>query len=217
LTVTENNSKLSGYDAFCIFTAVYLHFNDDSYDYWKYKGHVKAKKESFTLRKDRYSFIKLGRMYNEFELPYFLACNHYHGDKGMWIRNFDGAEAKMVYSKWLHRQNTRPQLLQETLTKLGDLRPMLPRVGQEYPKLLAKVMGGEVSAEVLVILDHFFNLIEGWDQSLGEDFAWTTFKHKFLRYKPFITNYTVFDTTQFKQIISTHNASITDSSRINNE
>ena len=41
-----------GFDVYKTYLAIKLHFQSDSYDYYKYGGKVNAKLDTFTKRKD---------------------------------------------------------------------------------------------------------------------------------------------------------------------
>ena len=58
--MTEN----TGFAAFALYNALKIHFSSDSYDFFKYNGKTNVSKQSFTTRKDKYSFYKLSRKYS---------------------------------------------------------------------------------------------------------------------------------------------------------
>ena len=56
-----------GYNAYKTYVALKNHFTSDSYDYFKYKGRVRVKEESFLKRKDKFYFEKIEKKYLTFE------------------------------------------------------------------------------------------------------------------------------------------------------
>ena len=54
---------MTGYEAFCLYTSLKLHFNSNSYDYFKYHGKVNTSVDAFENRKDKWHFYKLSRRF----------------------------------------------------------------------------------------------------------------------------------------------------------
>jgi hypothetical protein len=75
-----------GFDVYKTYLAIKLHFQSDSYDYYKYGGKVNAKLETFTRRKDRYFFYKLGTKYGQDDILDFFVAN-FIADSKRWIGN----------------------------------------------------------------------------------------------------------------------------------
>ncbi len=56
---------MTGYEAFSLYESLKLHFNKDSYDFFKYNGKTNVTVTSFENRKDKYHFYKLSRKYSD--------------------------------------------------------------------------------------------------------------------------------------------------------
>ena len=54
-------------DVYLMYCALKAHFKGD-YDYHKFSGQTKVKRDSFWKRKDRVFFVKIGRKYNDGEI-----------------------------------------------------------------------------------------------------------------------------------------------------
>ncbi len=68
--MTEN----TGFAAFAMFHALKLHFTG-SYDYVKYNGKTNVSKQSFSIRKDKFTFYRLSRKYSLDELRNYYISN----------------------------------------------------------------------------------------------------------------------------------------------
>jgi len=191
---------IPGYEAYTIFNSVRLHFNQEKFDYFKYNGHSKVSFEAFDVRPDKYSFVKLGRNFTEQELPYFLAVNFYETPK-MWIRDFWDENCKTRFLSWVESQKKRETLFIQDLGKLNNLKDMIVCSDNQFPSLLTKHFQGEITKDTLLILDHYMRLTVGWNKHLKDDFIWSEFYKKFIKYKPFFYNYTLFDTTLYKNLL----------------
>ena len=52
---------MTGYEAFCLFSSLKLHFTQDQYDFLKYRGKTRTSVEAFENRKDKWQYYKLSR------------------------------------------------------------------------------------------------------------------------------------------------------------
>ena len=86
--------RLSAYETYCLYLAIKSHFTTQSYDYHKYQGKVKASKESFDIRKDRFLFQKLSRKYSNDQMNDFLISNCIKGKK--WVGEFLDDDAENI-------------------------------------------------------------------------------------------------------------------------
>ena len=59
---------MTGYEAYCLYNSLKLHFNSDSYDYFRYNGKISSSIEAFENRKDKYHFYKLSRRFANDEI-----------------------------------------------------------------------------------------------------------------------------------------------------
>lgn len=193
---------MGGLEAYGIFSAVRLYFVGD-YDYWKYGGRIKCKPDVFNLRKDKYSFVKLSRLFTEQDLPYFIAINVFTNHK-LWVRDLFDPQAKVAFSNWVVRQKNRSKFFQEDLNNLNDLKQLVVPKENAHPELFNKLQQTEINVDTLVILDHFMHLTKGWNETLKEDFIWTNFYKNYCKYRTFVYNYTMFDTTSLKNMITQH-------------
>jgi len=100
--------------------SVRLHFTNDHFDYFQYNGKSRTTIETFDLRKDKYSFHRIARMYDEGELPYFYAVNFFHKDKN-WISELLKDEAKQLFKDWKNWQSARAENFNEDLNKLKQI------------------------------------------------------------------------------------------------
>ena len=48
--------RMDAYEAYQKYLALRTHFKDDKYDYHRYHGKLKANRDRFEVRRDKYSF-----------------------------------------------------------------------------------------------------------------------------------------------------------------
>ena len=88
---------MTGYEAFTIYHALKLHFNQDSYDYFRYNGKSRITVDNFEKRKDKYYFYKLSRQYTSVEdYRNFLIANFVEDEK-IWVGKLLEEESVINY------------------------------------------------------------------------------------------------------------------------
>lgn len=114
-----------GYAAFRIYTAIKLHFDSDSYDYFKYNGNVRATPDSFNKRNDVYFFEKLAKEYDLNTIVYKnlaqvrLAGG---GTNKYWIKDLLSRDNDKEYFRWKAYVDSYPIYLKN---ELGSIREFL--------------------------------------------------------------------------------------------
>ena len=195
---------MNGYDAYKIFQAVRLHFTSKKFDYFTYNGKSKTSLDTFNMRKDKYLYHKIARMYDEDELPYFFAINFTKGDK-QWINSMlNGGDE--TYKEWKKWQQSRLYNFTNDVEKLGDVgfeKLIICKDGQ-FPELLNFVFQNEISYDTLVILDHYIKLMDAWNTKIEDDFMWKEFYEKFKKYKPFFIHYAPLSDPHYVKVIKAY-------------
>lgn len=178
----------TGFVTYAMFHALKLHFTSDSYDYVKYHGKTNLSKQTFSTRKDKYSFYKLSRKYSLDELKNFLVANFLVKDI-TWVGDLLGPEGEENYIKWQKRNQAL------TYTFKNDMMYLLENFDRDkifivengnYPVLLQEMMRNKISIETLMILENQFHFIELWSKKISDDIIWPNIKRRIMKYKPFV-------------------------------
>lgn len=184
---------MTAYEAYKKYMAIRLHYQSDSYDYFKYNGSVKTTESKFDTRKDKYFFHKLSKM-DDIEL--FLACN-LRDDCNVWIGNLFDEKYKENYVT----TNKTIQSLQYTfeldLSKYYDLNEGLNVVNGEYPKMLSDYNRKEIHHETLVILNDTLKVFDYWEKELNDRVLFPTIRFKLEKYSPFVR----YDRKKFQKLL----------------
>ena len=185
--ITDN----SGYESFCVYNALKLHFSSESYEYFKYHGKTNVTKDTFMKRKDKYTFHKLSRKYSLDEFKNYILSNIIYGKAG-WI----GEMTEDSYMRW--------QKINQSLTYVwkNDIIYLMDQVASptelitvkngEYPKLLTETMQENIAFETLVIMDDLLGFFDMWSKKISDDIIWPNIRIKALKYKCFL-NYSKSD------------------------
>jgi hypothetical protein len=193
-----------GFDVYKTYLAIKLHFQSDSYDYYKYGGKVNAKLDTFTKRKDRYFFHKLSTKYGQDDILDFFVAN-FIADSKRWIGNLLQNDGKDVYLDYKKRKESFAYHFR------GDCNNVVNDFGKrglsfddgfavsmgQHPRMLRLLIQGKCSYQTTVVLNHFLNFTKNWDKEITENVVWPEISLKVARVKPFIN----FNATECKLIM----------------
>ena len=191
---------MTGYEAFSLYTSLKLHFNSDSYDYFKYNGKVNTSIDAFENRKDKWHFYKLSRRFdNEEQGRDFIVANLVH-DPNVWVGNLLVEESNIQYRK---RQKVIQSLTYtftneiESLMNHSNPNDLFMSHEGEYPDLLIKLLHEEVSLETICILNQVLGFLPSWDRKIGDTIHYPNISKRIKKYTPFIP----FEPTKYKLIL----------------
>jgi hypothetical protein len=191
---------MTGYEAFCLYTSLKLHFNSDSYDYFKYHGKVSTSIEAFENRKDKWHFYKLSRRFANVDICRdFLVANLVH-NQDVWVGHLLTNESDEEYRK-------RQKIIQSlTYTFTNEIESLMSHDKPndlfmshdgEYPELLIKLLHEEISLETVCILNKVLEFLPSWDRKIGDTIHYPNVSKKIKKYTPFIP----FEPTKYKLIL----------------
>lgn len=182
---------MTGYSVFLIYQAIKLHFTSDSYDYFKYQGKYRCSESKFESRRDKFSFVKLGRKYgNEEDLKFFLAANFLIKPKA-WVGelNTDAAHESYLQRRKI-KESLEYMVIQELsaidITNRDTLRESMKVQNGEHPALLLHMMRGDISPETLIGIDTLTGCLDEWSQALTDTIIYPPLKLRLRRYAPFL-------------------------------
>jgi len=186
----------TGFAAFAMFHALKLHFTG-SYDYVKYNGKTNVSKQSFSIRKDKFTFYRLSRKYSLDELRNYYISN-FIVQHVNWVGDITGPDNEENYKKWQKRiQSLTYQFESDIIHVLDNHNDIFKVESGNYPKLLVETMHGKVAIETLVILNDLLNFFPMWEKKISDDIVWPELKTKCEKYKPFL----FYDKNKMKNIL----------------
>ncbi len=197
-------SNISGYDAFCYLNSMRLYYTGD-YDYFKYGATHRYSLETFSTRKDKFQFMRLGRLFpREEDLEYFLAYGFYRNHKA-WIRDFLSKELLREYQDFVSSQKNLQAYLSEKLTHYDKESFLdLMEAGPDISPIIFKMLDKENnSLHLFIILDYFYKISESYQKLYaGDRLDWDRFYLSYKKFLPFYKNYQYFNVDQLKIILS---------------
>jgi hypothetical protein len=170
-----------------MFNAIKLHFTSDSYDYFKYNGKTNVSKQTFSTRKDKYSFYRLSRKFNLDELKNFYIANFLVEDI-QWVGNMTGPEGDENYKKWQKVQQSLTYTFEnDTIYLFDKYKPgEMFKVSGSYPNLLKELMEGNIHIETVVYMNIMMGFLPVWKKEIEDDIVWPNWEMKMRKYQPFL-------------------------------
>ncbi len=164
------------------------HFTKDNYDYQKYAGKVRATREAFYKRKDRFWFEKFSRQKNDKEVVEFFVSNFVSttDPSTMWIGEMI-KEGEGRYTDWKKKVQSLSYIFKEEVSNLFDNKKVddVFDCSKGHPPILKSYLGGDTSLETMVICDRIFEYGKDFDKRL-KDPVWETVSRKIKKYDPFL-------------------------------
>jgi hypothetical protein len=191
---------MTGYEAFCLYSSLKLHFTQESYDYFKYLGKSKTSVEAFENRKDKWHFYKLSRRFSNAEQGRDFIVANLLRDPNVWIGYLLTDDADVVY-------RDRQKVIQSlTYTFTNEIASLMSQENPndslmihegEYPKLLTQLLHGDISIETMCILNAILNFLPMWDRKIVDTIHYPNVSLKMKKYTPFIS----FEVTKYKLLL----------------
>ena len=175
-------------DAYKCYLAMKNHFTKDNYDYHKYAGKVRATREAFYKRKDRFWFEKFSRQKNDKEVVDFFVSNFVSttDPSTMWIGEMI-KEGEDRYTDWKKKVQSLSYVFREEVNNLFNDKKVddVFDCSRGHPPILKSYLGGDTSLETMVICDRIFEYGKDFDKRL-KDPVWETVSRKIKKYNPFL-------------------------------
>ena len=170
-------------DVYLMYCALKAHFQGD-YDYHKFGGKTKTKRESYYKRKDRFFFAKTAVKYEDTEVLNYFVSNFIHNRSG-YIANFTDKN----YETWMNKRAMFYEIFsQEMQPFVKNFEPLFECESGQHPTLLKEYMGKRISLETMIVLDDLVEFSKRWDKELvWDDFIWPDVKKLMNNYKGFLT------------------------------
>ena len=190
---------MTGYEVYKMYLALKQHFTKQDYDYFKYRGKVRANEKSFEQRRDRYFFKKLATLYSDTEILSYFVAKFVFDTKG-YIQSF----SKDIYTTWKINQESFTYkfkedvntLLDDYQTPYADAFEKLFTVESGHPPIIKHYLAGNISLETLVVFEKCLGFISNFDKKLNDP-IWKEVKIKTLKYKPFLN----IDCQSYKKVL----------------
>lgn len=180
---------MNGYDLYCIYQAIKLHFTSESYNFFQYDGKTRVSVDAFQKRRDKFLFHRLARKYRDDEMVPFLVANFVHSDDN-WTKSLLEDQAEETYRDWKRTTDSMTKVYLEDLQKVcpdpKEFNNLFKVEDGQFPKMLVAFLQKDVTIETLVILNNIFNFIQIWDKKISDDIIYPKVSRKVRKYGAFL-------------------------------
>lgn len=180
---------MRGYDLYCMYQAIKLHFSTENYNFFQYDGKTRVSIEAFEKRRDKFLFHRLARKYRDDEMVSFLVANFVHSDSN-WTKSLLEEDAEDTYKEWKRITDSMSKVYLEDLAKVcpdaKHFNDLFKVEDGQFPKLLVLFMQNEVTLETMVILNNIFDFVRIWDKKISDDIIYPKISRKIRKYGAFL-------------------------------
>jgi hypothetical protein len=181
--------QVTPFEVYQKYLSLKQHFNREEYDYFKFKGRVRANESSFEKRKDRHHFVRLSKIYKDEELTKFLVSN-FVKTKDMWVGNITSPVGRDNYIAWKAKIQSLPYVFENEVGSLFEENEKFNIIFDvedgQHPPMLRYVFGEEVSLETFIILDSILHFIPDFNEKIQETVIWPDLYSICIKYAPFL-------------------------------
>ena len=188
----------TGYGAYLLFLALRTHFHSAKYDFFRMNGKLRASKESYLRRNDKWFYEKLAKENNAEELRDHYVANLLE-DK-QYILEFTDEEASMVHADYKRRKQSLSYVCANDMDRVfdkDDLRRTFATSKDRYPDIVILFLRKSISLETLVVLDDLLGFTNKFDKDYKDDIIWPKISQKISKYRPFLK----YDKAKMKDIL----------------
>ena len=193
---------VNGFDSYRTYLAIKQHFNNKTYDFFKYNGKVRANPITYESRKDKYFFEKAAKRFKHDDWIDYVISNITQGNEG-WVGNmFTGANL-INYQKWKKQVESMSYNFENEICIMSDydgsFNENFKMLEGKHPLAYRLYSRRKLSLETMVILDDLINYTSVWYKY--NDIILNEFCDLIKAYRPFLHNRAKIDKNKFKKII----------------
>jgi hypothetical protein len=177
--------KMDGFEAYKLYLALKSHFTSKTYDFFKYQGKVRAKRESFECRNDKYFFQKLAK---HKDLTNFLVSIFVYGHRDLWVGDIArNEESEQLYQKWQRIRQSLTYVFMSDLEKFNEdlVSSFIVEDGQ-HPHALRLLLSDQIHIETFIIMNDLLRFVPLWNKQMVDKIVWPDVRLKCKKYHPFI-------------------------------
>ena len=193
---------MNGYDTYKTYLAIKQHFSNRNYDFFKYKGKVRASELSYEARKDKYFFEKASKKFDHEEFIDYIVANITRNSDS-WIGNLLQENNQVNYKKWQKVTESMTYTFKQDMDVIynyeEDFNKVFDMDDNKHPLLFRLHARNKISLETAVILDDVINYSDKWYKY--NDTILNEFVDRMRNYKPFLHNRLQVDKNKYKNII----------------
>lgn len=159
---------MNQFESYVCYVSIKSHFNQKTYDYFKYAGRTRITIESFENRPDKMWFASLSK---KKDVEGFLVANFIE-DRSFWIGNVNKKSSNDVYTEWKKRTQSLTYNFQQEIKKTFDRPDLLwyfQSIDHGVPIILQKFIRKEIGPETFACLMQIFKCKSMWKELASQN------------------------------------------------
>lgn len=187
---------MNAYEAYKKYVALKLHFQRDSYDYFKFSGGVKVSRDKFETRRDKYFFQRISKLYTEKQFEQLLVSN-FIVNKNVWVGDLLSEDGRKVYTNWKKTYQSLEYSFTEDLNKIKEIIEtsydldnlddlFVVNDCNNWPEIVNLVIQHTIHLETFILINKILNFIPRIDKQIDDGIIWPEFRTLCIKYSPFL-------------------------------
>ena len=180
------------FEAYKKYIAIKSHFQS-KYDFFKFKGVVKANQQNFEVRRDKAFFHKVSKIYNEEQYQQYLVANFLQ-NKDIWIGDIFSESGRQKYLDYKKRIQSLEYTFTNDMKKIKDMLDskiilkfdelFVIKQNEDFPLLVAMVFDGTIEFESFIIMNKILKFLDNFNKTITDEIIWADFRQKCVKEKP---------------------------------
>lgn len=193
--MSTNYANEDSFKTYIDYLALKRHFTNDSYDYHKYNGKIKASFDKFQTRNDAFFFFKLSKRSDR---HHFMLSNIVK-NPNIWVRDLCEDSAENTYLDWKKKIDGLTYQFNLDLGKLKEdyKSNYVVTEGGQHPYLMSLFLQKQISLETFSILTNMSKVFDYWEKEIVDKFISRDIIRLSKKYYPFLE----IDNKKFQDVV----------------
>lgn len=193
--MSTNYANEDSFKTYIDYLALKRHFTNDSYDYHKYNGKIKASFDKFQTRNDAFFFFKLSKRSDR---HHFMLSNIVK-NPNIWVRDLCEDSAENTYLDWKKKIDGLTYQFNIDLGKLKEdyKSNYVVTEGGQHPYLMSLFLQKQISLETFSILTNMSKVFDYWEKEIVDKFISRDIIRLSKKYYPFLE----IDNKKFQDVV----------------
>lgn len=183
---------MNAFKIYKFYVAIKRHFNDEKYDFFKYKGKLRLNESSFENRKDKYLFTKLANQ----EDPFMLVLAGIASNPSYYVTDLLSEDCKSLCKEAKKYHQSFEYSFKEEIKRYDNFDQAIKVEEGHYPEIISDLLRNEISLDTVSVVDKLIKGCEYWSRHLTDP-MWEDINMKLMKYRPFVD----INTKKYKSII----------------
>jgi hypothetical protein len=183
---------MTGFEVYNIYIKMNLHFNKNTYDYFKYQSNKSSIKiETFEKRNDRFKFEKISDKIPSSEIEMFF-LPLFINDLNIYSLNFEEMYEK--YIEFKKKFNDIDNYVEEDVSIIlkenkKNINYFIPKNDSTHTPFIKDIISDKISIFSQIIFGIELTIFENYDIIYKDDVMWNDLSKKLIKLVPFILQY----------------------------